>query len=75
MLRKTNLLSNFYKTVAKYYKALSIVGTLFFLPELIKILVKGVDKTDKIDLLVGIIVYCIFLFAITIIKKNYKDKY
>jgi hypothetical protein len=73
MSRKTGSLSNFYKAVAKYYKAISIVATLIFLPELIKLLIKGVDKTDKVDLLVDLIVYGIFLIAITIIKKKYKD--
>lgn len=73
MFKKIGSLSGFFQAVATHYKAISALGAIIFLPELIKLLIKGADKTDKVDLLVSVLVYGIFLVAVTIIRNKYKD--
>lgn len=73
MFRKIGSLTGFFQAVAAYHKAISALGASIFLPELIKLLIKGADKTDKVDLLVSLLVYGIFLVAVTLIRNKYKD--
>lgn len=66
-------LTKYYKIIANHYKVISIVGIIIFLPDLIKLLIKGINNIDKIDLFADMIVYITLLMVVTIIRKRYKD--
>lgn len=68
-----NSLTKYYKIIANHYKVISIVGIIIFLPDLIKILIKGINNIDKIDLFADLIVYITLLIVVTIVRKKYKD--
>lgn len=66
-------LSKYCKEMAKHYKALLVIGLIAFMPDLIKLFIKGIKNIDKIDYIVDVIIYVIFLIVVAVIRKKYKD--
>jgi hypothetical protein len=46
------------------------LGLIIFLPDIIKLAVKGIENIDPIDLLVDIIIYIIYFVIVTIIVRK-----
>lgn len=66
-------LSKCCKEISKHYKALSVIGIIVFIPDLIKLIIKGIENIDRLDFIVDIIIYITLLIAVAVIRKKYKD--
>lgn len=65
--------SKYFKAISKHYKVIYIIGIIIFIPDLIKLIIKGKGNIDKLDLLIDIIIYGIYFLIVSIIRKKYQD--
>jgi uncharacterized membrane protein (DUF2068 family) len=77
MLIKTYTAPKALKFIAKHNKIASLIGTAIFLPEVIKLFVKGIEVADVVEigvLGVEVVAFLIYLYIIRLIKKKFGEK-
>ncbi|MDF2882630.1 MAG: hypothetical protein K0R54_3187 [Clostridiaceae bacterium] len=73
-MTRTGSLSKYYKIIAMHYKDLYLIGLIVFIRDLIKLVVKGINNIDKLDLLIDLTIYVVFCAIVSIIRKKARIK-
>ncbi|NLB36069.1 MAG: hypothetical protein GX824_02015 [Clostridiales bacterium] len=77
MSRNTYTVPQVLKFIARHNKIASLIGIAIFLPEVIKLFVKGIADTEIVEIAVlgiEIVAFLIYLYIIRLIKKRYGEK-